>query len=88
MKIELGDKTFEFTVDGKPLESEDEVLGALVALGGTFFPFAVVTGNQETTRAMAFVFDAAYANAMLTRMESELGPDETMDLLALDGADA
>jgi len=89
MKIEVNGKSFEFTLDGKDLEG-NEIFEAFIALGSSFFPFAVITrgtNDDAPVRAVTFSSDEEYANKLLELMEPELGPDEEIGLLALEGSD-
>lgn len=85
MKIEVEGKTFEFTVDGKPLE-EDDVFAAFVVLASTFFPYAVVArenpADDAAVRAVTFAVDEDYLDALVEFMEEKL-PSLNVGAMAL-----
>jgi hypothetical protein len=84
MKITVGDKSFEYTVNGKSLEGEADIFEAFVALGSAFFPFAVVTRSDEAVRAVTFAIDEKYSNELVERREPVLAADEEIGLLGLE----
>ena len=86
MKIEVNGKTFEYTVNGKNLE-EDEVFEAFVALGSSFFPFAVITRSDNAevgVRAVSFAADEDYANKLIDTMEPTLSDEEEIGLISME----
>lgn len=89
MKIEANGKTFEYTVDGQPLEDE-AIFEAFIALGSTHFPFAVVTrgtDDESAVRAVTFAADEQYVDALVDCMEDKISTDEEIDVLGLNTGD-
>lgn len=85
MRIEVKGRQFEFTVDGKPLDENegDDVFEGLLALASVYFPFAVMTRDKDSVRALTLAVDDDYVDQLVACMEPKLPEGEAIGVLIL-----